>query len=1201
MDPQEESAAMAAEPDVESKVLQIWSGTLHVTDLGPDDNFFELGGDSLLATQICARVSRELGVALSVRDVFRAPCVAELVQVIDKERGTPRRSDPPPAAPGAAPGPAGGERTYPLSANQRQMWFLEQMAGHRSAYHVHRTIRVDGAFDPSCFERAAQAVAGRHAGLRTTFEEVDGQVRQVVHERVTVPVESIDLAEVPADARDRRFAEILEAELVRPLDLARPPLMRWTVVRVSATEHRIILLMHHIVVDGWSLALIVRDIETAYNALLDGRSPRWPEPATQYPDFAARQNLTLETGGLDEQRDYWHRQLDGIGGVLALPTDRARPAVQSFSGRMIRIELGGELTEAIRALGRAERTTAFAIAYTAFALLMHRYSGDDDICVGTAFANRGSQRLESLVGMLMNTVALRSRLAGQDTFRDLLARGTETLLDAAAHQEYPFPALVGELLTDRDPSRSPLVQVMFSAHDYVENSPRFGAAVGTIQEQANGSAKMDLNVIMVPRAKSQLGSDDVPDDRIVMLWEYNRDLFGERTVRRMAEAYRVLLADALRRPGAPANRLRLVTDQDREHLVSGPNSAVRQAVGSGTPLVADLVAGHAARTPGAIAVREEERALTYGQLESRADRLADALTALGAGPDRVVGIRLPRGIDLVVAELAVFKTGAAIQPMDPAHPAERVAYMLAESRVTALVTAADDTAGAPAHVPVVSVDDPGLSGPADAGAPARAAGPAEGHHLAYVVYTSGSTGRPKGVMVEHYQFANLAAWHRSRFGLTQGSRTTLVASPGFDFSLWEVWPTLTAGGQVHIPGTGTLLSAEELQRWLLEREIEVSLLPTALGIRLLDLPWPARTPLRKLCLGGEQLTRRPAPTLPFELVNAYGPTEITAIATTGDVAPASPDDDGPPSIGGPVDGAALYVLDPEMEPVPCGVTGELYIGGVGVGRGYVARPDLTAERFVPDPFGRVPGGRLYRTGDLVRMRQDGTIDFVGRADSQVKLRGYRVELGEIGSVLRGHPAVGDVHVMVRTAPGTGEQRLAAYVVPAAGERPDPEHLRRFLERSLPAYMIPGSFTALDRLPLTRNGKVDWRALPDPAERAPRTGPAAPSEGTEARIAAVWCEVLGLRQVGRDDNFFDCGGHSLLLADVRTRLRTLFGRDIPIVKLFEFVTIRALAAHLEGPPTPAARDERAPAGGSRRRTAARAVTARAQQTRRPSRP
>ena len=1140
------TAYVAPGTELERGLVRVWEDELRLERIGIEDDFFELGGHSLLATRITARVAEVLGLPLSLTELFGHRRISRLANVLESRRALPAKDALPPVTRVADP------KRAPLSVQQEQVWFLQKLSPGSISYQAQTTLRVLGGLDLAVLERALTEITRRHELLRTTYEEIDGRPWQRVLPVTPVQVPLIDLSGMPPDEREHRREEALRQELRRPLSLFEPPLARWTLIRLTPEDHELVLVEHHVVHDGVSFSVLMRELDALYNAYLRGEASPLPELPVQYRDFAAWQREALEGPAMKAQLDYWRKRLAGAPEVLPLRTDHPRPRVQTFNGDLLRLELPPALPGALRAFCQQEGVTLFNALFAAFATLLHRYTGEQDLCIGSAFAARaGIRNIENVVGMFVNAVVLRCDVSGAPSFRELVRQVRDLTVEAGEHQTYPFLKLIEGLGVKRDPSRNPLVQAMFSFHDSAVRSPRLGDASCTIFERGNGSSKVDLDVVAIPHAGRYLGDKERGDARISLIWEYNRDLFDRSTMERMAAHFLRLLEAAVASPGTAVSRLPMLSDSERQGLLGTATPA-----GAESPVHQQVLA-QALRTPDAVVVRDEAGPLTYAELVRRATLLAEHLHAHGAGAESAIGVCTPRGAELVTAELGVMLTGAAFLPLDPEHPAERIALILRDAGVRHVVTTGLLAERLPTTVERVRIEAFHGSGTPRGDLP-TAVRPGQ---RAYVMYTSGSTGVPKGVEVEHGALAHLVGWHRRAFGLTADSRTTLLYSPAFDPSLAELWPALIAGATLHVPGQDVRLSPERLQAWLLSERITFTDLPTALAERLLALPWPGSCELRTVLAGGDRLHARPVPGLPWRLFNQYGPTETTVTATSGEVLPAGTED-ALPSIGQPIDGATAYVLDAELQPVPTGVAGELYVGGAGVARGYLNRPDLTASSFVPDPYAAQPGARMYRTGDRVRCRPDGMLEFLGRMDAQLKIRGFRVEPAEVAVRLRTHPGLAEAHVRAWIPPG-GAPQLVGYLVPLAGQAmPTPARLREHLARELPAYMIPSAYVELKALPFTHAGKVDERALPEPT---PGThSPQVPlANEHERRIAAIWCETLQLERVGAEDNFFDLGGHSLLLAQVQYLLKHRMGHDVPMVTLFEFPTVRALAGHLQG--------------------------------------
>jgi len=1127
---------VAPRTESEELVAAIWAELLGRDEIGVRDDFFHLGGHSLLATQVVSRVRRLLGVELAIRTLFESPTVEALAHRIEQAREEVDR------AAGLALAPVARDRELPLSFAQTRLWLLDRLQPDSAAYNMPMAYRLRGRLEPGALADSLGEIVRRHEALRTRVGEgADGPVQAIAPAGAFV-LPRVDLEGLPEPARRREEERLTRQEALRPFDLARGPLLRGFLLRCSGSEWVLMLAMHHIVSDGWSMGVLLRELAALYGAALAGRPSPLPELPVQYADFAVWQREWLQGEVLDSQLAYWCERLAGHPPVLELPADRPRPAVQTFRGAVEPLLLEAEASGRLADLSRRRGAPLFMTALSGFLVLLHRYTGQTDLLVGTPTAGRSRVELEGLIGFFVNTLVLRTDASGDPTFEELLGRVREVSLGAYAHGDLPFERLVEELAPQRDLSHSPLFQVLFVLQtESVTALPRIAGLEIEGLDLSLEAAKFDLTVALGEAAEGLAGA-----------LEYNLDLFDATTARRMAGHLRNLLAGAAAHPAARLSELPMLSPAERDELLVEWNDTARAHPGS--PLVHELFSAHARQSPESVAIVMGERRLTYGEIEARSNRLAHHLRSLGVGPEVRVGICAERTPERVVGIVAVLKAGGAYVSLDPSYPRERLVYLLEDARTPVLLTESRFLDRMPEPAATVVVLDREFEGDG-LRAPEVELGP---ENLAYVIYTSGSTGRPKGVAVPHRGLLNLVHWHVETYGVTSADRGTLVASPAFDASVWELWPLLAAGAGAWIPDEETRLSAPRLLRWWAEQGITVAFLPTQLAEAVMgeisEAEIPAGLALRTLVVGGDRLHRAPWPETPFRLVNHYGPSEYSVVTTA---APVPPGLAGAPPIGRAISNTRVYVLDGSLRPVAKGVPGELYVGGAGLARGYLGRPELTAERFVPDPW--QPEARMYRTGDLARWLPDGNLDFLGRIDHQVKLRGMRVELGEIETVLARHPGVLEVAVLVRED-RPGDRRLTAYVVCGGGGGEGPplvDELRGFLDRELPSYMVPQDWVCLDALPLTPNGKVDRRALPAPDRRIETM--VAPRTPLEELVAEIWAEVLYLDRVGIHDSFWDLGGHSLLATKVLARVNESFGIELPLQSLFKSPTIADFTA------------------------------------------
>jgi amino acid adenylation domain-containing protein/non-ribosomal peptide synthase protein (TIGR01720 family) len=1163
---------LAPRTPVEEIVAGIWGEVLGLERVGTADHFFALGGHSLLATRVVSRLRAALGVEVPVRDLFAAPRLAGFAARVEAARRSGALSLAPPLVPVERDG------DLPLSFAQQRLWFVDQLEPGSPLYNMSGALRIAGPLDGAVLARALSEIVRRHEALRTVFPAVEGSPVQVIlpAEPFSLPV--VDLSALPApadDAREGASAALLRAEAARPFDLARGPLLRALLVRLGETDHAVALTQHHIVSDGWSLGILGREIAALYPAFAAGRPSPLPELPVQYPDFAAWQRSWLRGEVLAGEIAFWREELAGLPPLLELPTDRPRPAAQSHRGAARSFQLPAGLVRDAEALARRAGATLYMVLLAAFQALLARSSGQDDLAVGSPVAGRDRVESEGLIGFFVNTLALRGDLSDAPAFGELLGRVRETALAAWLHQEVPFEKVVEELAPERDLAHAPLFQAML----VLQNAPAAPLEIPGLSLRPSSVrtavAKLDLTVIL-----------EASEGGLAGTLEYATDLFDAATVDRLACRFERLLAAALAAPergvfalpwlGAAERQQTLVEWNDTREVPLAPLDAA---------LVHETFSARAGRSPEALAVAWEGGELTYGELERRSNRLARRLRALGVGPEVFVALCCDRSGDLVVGVLGILKAGGAYVPLDPEYPEQRLRQTLADCGAPVLV--AQEGTGSLAEISgarLVRVDDLAALELEDAGpvpSVALAGNPA------YVIYTSGSTGRPKGVVVTH---GTLARSTRARLGFYREpvEAYLLASSFAFDSSVAGLFWTLGDGGTLVLHREQSRLDLPELLATLERRRASHLLCLPSLHALILEHAAPGQLDsLQTVIVAGEAcpapLVARHAERLPgVALANEYGPTEGTVWSSACFLTGAGDAAARVVPIGRPIGNVRLYLLDRAVEPVPVGVHGELWIGGELLARGYLDRPELTAERFLPDPFAGTPGGRLYRTGDLVRALPDGSLDFLGRVDHQVKVRGFRIEPGEIEAALAALPEVRQAAVAVREdAPG--DRRLVAYVAghPGGASLGTGDTLRGALRARLPDYMVPAAFVTLPALPLTASGKVDRQALPAPDWQGESGTYVAPRSREEEILAAVWARVLRLPRVGVEDNFFALGGDSILSVQIAARARQA-GLAFTVKQLFEHQTVAGLARHATAAmePAPAAAagpDTQGPAG------------------------
>ncbi|MFX0592795.1 amino acid adenylation domain-containing protein [Melissospora conviva] len=1122
---------------VEELVAEVWQELLGVPVASAADDFFALGGHSLLAAQMVRRVAARAGVDLGVRVAFEAPTVAAFAVRVAAAR----------PAVAHLPIPAAGDGPHPLSYGQQRLWFLDQLAPGRAVYTVQLVLTIDGPLDVTVLDAGLQALVRRHAALRTRLVTLDGEPRQIVDDAPSSVLVVDDLRGC-AD-QDERAHALVRQDADEPFDLAVGPLARWRLVRLTDRRCLLLVTVHHALCDGASVNVLIRDLGLLYAAVATG-APAPPPLTVGYADYTRWQRELLAGETRAAQLAYWVDRLAGAPAALDLATGRPRPPVTRHVGEMFGIRLPAALVRRVDEVGRRHGASRFMVLLAVFQVLLGRYADVRDVSVGSPVAGRTRPEFDDVVGFFVNTVVLRVRWRDTDTFGELLTRARDAVLGAYEHQDVPFEQVVEAVRPSRDASRSPLFQVMFSAQSVPERTDALPGLSVAVAESTGRVAKFDLTVAW----------DETPtvEGDLRGTVEYDVDLFDRETVERLAQSYHTLLEAALAAPGAPVATLDLLAE---------PEPIPPAAPHPGMPAAATLhglVAAAAASWPDHPAVVQGDRSVSHGELAARAAAVQAHLTACGVRSGDTVAVLLDRTPDWPAALLGVLRTGAAYVPLAPATPQVRLAHILAESSAVVLLGSRDNGPYA-AGVPFVAIED------ALAAAPAVTAPPVHPSAPAYVLYTSGTTGQPKGVSVSHANLVHTLEAVAGHYELTRDDRVLQFAALTFDVAVEELFSTLIRGGTVVLPPRGPVPGLDELTALARRERLTVLNLPASYWhewVAALDHRPPASCPqLRLVVVGSERvdarrLTRWRTAAPQVRWLNAYGPTETTITATVHE-----PADDGERAtstvpIGRPLPGVRAYVLDGALRPLPRGVAGELWLGGPGVAHGYVGDPAGTATAFLPDPWGP-PGARMYGTRDRVRLGAAGELEFLGRDDDQVKLRGHRIELGDVEAALGTFPPVGEAAAVLREDV-PGRPVLVGYVTPAGV---DVTRLRAHLADRLPGYMVPSAIVVLDRLPRGERGKADRAALPPPV--ATTAGHAAPSSELERMVAAIWREVLMVEHVGTDENFFEIGGHSLLMVRVQTRLGEQLGRPVPVVDLFRHPTVRALARHLaSGQPAPA---------------------------------
>jgi amino acid adenylation domain-containing protein len=1130
---------------VQELLAGIWIQVLKLEKVGIHDNFFESGGHSLNATQVVSRARNIFHVDLHVHDLFTSPTIAGLTGIV-----TARLKDGKLQAPPLQRTPRSGP--IPLSFAQQRLWFLDRLESGSPFYNIPVAVRLTGKLDVDVLQECVNEIVQRHEILRTSFVEIDREPAQIVAPELTIPTKVTDLTHSSHEEQEKQFGALIDRDVQLAFNLTNPPLFRLNLFRLAAEDYLLLAVMHHIISDGWSLGIFVHELTELYALVSAGKTSSLPSLQLQYADYAVWQREWLRGDVLDSQLTYWRERLAGAPPELALPVDHTYPDRPTYRGRKLTTNLSPALTASIKTLAANEGVTLFMTLLAAWKVLLGQRTRQTDLVIGTAIAGRNHSEVEPLIGFFVNTLPLRTDLSGNPDFRELLHRVREACLQAYAHQDLPFEKLVEQLRPRRDSVRSPIVQVMF----VMENAPLPELRLANLQVSAfpvdSGSAKFELALIV---------SED--KDTVSCNFEYNTALFEEQTISRMAGDYEAVLQQMSAQPALHLNAVEETLDRAALHKVisefsiSGSRALPEAAIH-------ELFEQQSERAPDALAIITAQSRLTYRDLNRRANQLARELRKRGIAMESKFAIFMERSPEMFIGVLAVLKAGGAYVPLNPQHPVERTRFLLSDAAPAAVLTQHRLLGALPASAAkVIAVDTLAIAADGDDANLQVRLSP---ECLAYVIYTSGSTGNPKGSMISHRALVNHALQMVELYDLGPGRRMLQFFPLSFDASAEDIFPALLSGATVVSPPDSFAYAPQELVAFCEQHGITTLHLPVVVWHHLVDafssgkLALPVQ--LRMLSVGGESpsvesLVRWSTVTgsrVAFR--NMYGPTEatITAAAYCHDGPSASIEERSRVPIGYPLQNISIYILNEQMEPVPPVVPGEIYIGGVALARGYLNRPQLTAERFVPDPFSVHPGSRLYKTGDLGQFAANGEIEFLGRLDYQIKIRGFRVELEEIERVMVQHPAIQLAAVTVH-GNGTGDKRLAAYATLKPDQSVTARQMRNYLKERLPEYMLPSWFVVLNALPLTSSGKLDRNALPAPASE--NLGPeqyVPPGNAVEEIVAAIFAELLEKEHVGVLDNFFECGGHSLLAIQLASHLRDTFQVEVSLRTIFEDPTV-----------------------------------------------
>jgi len=1139
--------------DLEKDVIAVWTELLNKPGIDGTSNFFALGGHSLMAIQCLSKLRQKVPVVLSLTDFFENSTVTQLATVLRKRLA----SAPAPEAGDAAvpldetPIPMRDKsQPCPLSPAQQRLWFIDQLVPEAIAYNESEAVRLIGDLNVEALEKGFNIIVGRHELLHSTIESKDGRPFFVAHPDWKLAFKRVDVSRLPAAEREAEVASLLISEPREPYQLDKIPGIRVTLIRVAAQEHVLILQMSHLICDWSSEGVMWRELSALYRELLSDKPLVLPPLPIQHGDYAAWQQTNNVAANFKDGLEYWKKTLAGASELIELPTDRSRPAANTYRGARKRYITSPALTEAMRHLSRHEKTSLFTCFGAGLNALLHRYNRSGDVLLGIPLADRDRQELQTMIGFLLHMQVLRTAVDDDMTFSSLVGRVQKGTVDMFSHRAVPFDLVVREQGHERNLAYSPLFQVMLNWRDKEQELAFIGLEglkIESLLAEAR-TAKFDLTFMITDEG-----------DQFVLEMEYSTDLFNEDRIDRMVGHYFTLLEAAAAKPESKVGQLPLLTAPEREQLLVDWNRT--QTDYPKARYVHELFAEQAARTPDAIAVVFDDKQLTYRELDAKSNQLARHLRKLGVTTDTLVGVCVERSLEMVIGLLGILKSGGAYVPLDPRYPKDRIEYVLKDATAPVLLTQTSLAGDMPASAKTIRLDADWAAIAAESYAKLEST--TKGADLAYAIYTSGSTGLPKGVEIPHEALINFLLSMKTSPGMTAEDVLLAVTTISFDIAGLELYLPLITGAKLVVLSREDATDGFRLLHQLTAHNVTIMQATPATWRLLLDVEWPGNPKLKMLC-GGEAMPRDLADQLLAkggELWNMYGPTETTIWSTLSRVMPGEAI-----HIGRPIANTDIFILDAQLNPTPIGVPGELHIGGVGLARGYHNREKLTAEKFIKDPFAKDPNARIYKTGDLARYLPDGNIEHLGRLDHQVKLRGFRIELGEIETVLNEHPGIAASTVVARED-SPGDKRLVAYVVNANGAV-KPSELRDHLRTKLPDYMVPAAFVTLQALPLTPNGKVDRKALPKPEFEAvtDQSKFVAPSTEIEVALAKVWCEVLHLKQVGLNDNFFDIGGHSVLLLQVHARMGTVTNSKVSVAELFQYPTISALAKHLSKPST-----------------------------------
>lgn len=1142
----------------EEWIAQLWADLLRIERVGIEDNFFMSGGNSLLATQMLGKVKGRYNIDFPISSFFKEPTISTLSDLLQQKDSESRKK-----LSELRIKPVSREEILPATFAQERVWFIEQLEPNNIAYHFQTLLHLKGKLDIEILQRSLDEIVRRHEIFRTTFPRHQGKLTQQIHPPVPADFSTIDLRGTPVDLRSSEVDQHIQQELQQRFDITRLPLIRWVLLRTDDEEFYLLHIEHHLVHDGWSFVVFLRELTELYKAFHAGQPSPLSPVDIQFADFAYWQRQWIKEVE-QEQLCFWKEKLKGASGILELPFDRPRPKKQTFDGSLLRIELPLRLSKKIRDFCQSTGYTLFMTMYAAFTTLLYRYTGQDDILVGTGIANRRFEETDHVIGMIVNTILLRTQLSETMTVADLLEHVKREALDVYEHQDTPFERLVESIDFERDMSRNPLCQVAFSFHDTPYPALDWPELeLGLIEPLSNGSAKFDMNIVVIPRHNADLSNErPMNEEGITLAWEFNSHLFDRTTIERMISHYQFLLEEMITNAKRPLAELSLLPQQEQDIILNVWNHTETKA--ASPVLIHQLFEQQAEKHPGIVAVSYAGQVLTYSELNERANQLAHYLAKKGV-EDTFVGVYIDRSLEMVVAIMGILKAGGAYVPLDPNYPQERIDFMIEDAQLSVLLTQQSLRSRVTSETcQVVCLDTDW--------AEIRTESKQNLHsyntenRLAYAIYTSGTTGKPKGVMVEHFGLLNLVEDFEKRQPIAAGDPCSFCGGFSFDVSVYEIFTPLLNGGTLCITPEDVRLDSGRFIDWLHQQQIMHCYFPAYMLSDLrstLKEKGTGYLSIKRMMVGvepiSEALLTEIQNNIPgLRMINAYGPAEATVIAAAYELGHASEASDRRTPIGKPIQNTQIYLLDQHLRLVPIGVPGEVYIGGAGLAQGYLNLPELTEEKFIPSPFhhGTV---RLYKTGDLAKYLPNGDIEFLGRNDEQVKINGVRIELGEIENNLKTHPAVKDTAVIVHEE--NEQKRIVAYLVPFPGKEIETSAIYEHLNQTLPYTMMPSAYVILETLPVTANGKLDKKALPVPEKLEAEAEYLAPRNAVEEKVAEVWKEVLDRKQIGIHQNFYEAGGSSIMATQIVFKLSETFNVRMTLRDFFDQPTIEGISEKL----------------------------------------